>query len=294
MRLWMHADNVPRAHAMQLRAKALNPKSHDRGTILATDAAMPPIRFALTAFLALFLLPLAAHAAYWLSVDEGVPWNRANWSSARLLASPQAHPAALVHVYAARTGRWKGIFAHHCWIVLKEKGAASSTRHDKVAWGWPVRTNSWAPDAYWYGHEPVLIANFEGAEAERLIPRIKAAVAAYPWGEPGGYRVWPGPNSNTFVAHVLAAVPEAKVALPPTAVGKDFRPLESSFGLTPSHTGLQVTLAGLLGITVGWVEGIEVNILGLVAGLDLRAPAVKLPGFGRLGFVPSATAAPAR
>jgi hypothetical protein len=28
----------------------------------------------------------------------------------------------------------------------------------------------------------------------------------------------------------------------------------------------------------------EFNVLGLVAGLDLRHPAVKLPGFGRIGL----------
>lgn len=258
---------------------------------------MPAIRAILGGFLALFLLPLALHAAYWLAVDDGGPWNRANWASAQLLPSAAAHPQALVHVYAARTGRWKGIFAHHCWIVVKEKGAASYTRFDKVAWGRPVHVNAWAPDAYWYGHAPVLVAAIEGEDAERLIPRIRAAVATYPYARPGGYRVWPGPNSNTFVAHVLAAVPEARIALPPTAIGKDFRPVSDTFGYTPSQTGLQLALAGLLGITVGWVEGVEVNILGLVAGVDVRAPALKLPGFGRLGLAPSsavAATAPAR
>ena len=38
------------------------------------------------------------------------------------------------------------------------------------------------------------------------------------------------------------------------------------------------------GLTLGWVEGVEVNILGAVAGLDIRRPAVKLPGFGRVGI----------
>ena len=48
----------------------------------------------------------------------------------------------------------------------------------------------------------------------------------------------------------------------------------------------------LAALKAGWVEGVEVNLLGLVAGLDLRHPAVKLPGFGRIGFdLPVATAA---
>jgi hypothetical protein len=50
----------------------------------------------------------------------------------------------------------------------------------------------------------------------------------------------------------------------------------------------------LLGVKVGWVEGVELNFFGLVAGLDLRHPALKLPGFGRLGMDDgTAVAAPA-
>lgn len=245
---------------------------------------MTPLRLMLLGFFALFLAPLAVHAGYWLAIDDGGPWSRARWTSAGLLPAVARHPEASVHVYAARTGRWKGIFAHHCWIVLKEKGGTAYVRYDKVGWGSPVRVDAWPADAYWYGHTPVLVGKIEGAAAERLIPKLKAAIADYPFARAGDYRVWPGPNSNTFVAHVLAAVPEAGLALPPTALGKDFRPAFFAAGLTPSQTGLQVALGGLMGLTVGWVEGIEVNVLGLVAGLDLRVPAVKLPGFGRIGL----------
>jgi hypothetical protein len=45
---------------------------------------------------------------------------------------------------------------------------------------------------------------------------------------------------------------------------------------------------------VGWVEGIELNVIGLVAGLDIRHPALKLPAFGRIGFESAATAAPVK
>jgi hypothetical protein len=51
----------------------------------------------------------------------------------------------------------------------------------------------------------------------------------------------------------------------------------------------------VLGVKLGWVEGVEVNVLGLVAGLDVRHPAVKVPGFGRVGLDAAvATAAPAQ
>jgi hypothetical protein len=48
-------------------------------------------------------------------------------------------------------------------------------------------------------------------------------------------------------------------------------------------------------VKLGWVEGVEVNFFGLVAGLDLQHPAVKLPGFGRVGLgIGMVIAAPAR
>jgi hypothetical protein len=244
---------------------------------------MPILRYSLLIFLCAFLTPLALHAAWWLWSDTAVAWNEADWSSARILKPARAHPEALVHVYAARTGRWKGIFAHHTWIVVKEKGAGAYSRYDMVAWGNPVKVNNWAPDARWYGHAPQLVGAVEGPAAEGLIPKIRAAVAQYPHSRYGDYSVWPGPNSNSFVAYVLAAVPEAGIALPPTAVGKDWRIDSRILGLAPSGTGIQVSLGGLFGLTVGWVEGLEVNVLGLVTGIDLRRPAIKLPGFGRIG-----------
>lgn len=242
------------------------------------------IRFSLLAFMVAFLAPLAAHAAWWLSHDEAVAWHRADWSSAGLLPPPSATPDAAVYVFAARTGRWKGVFAHHSWIVIKERGAARYMRFDKVRWGRPVKINNWAPDGRWYGHTPVLVAAIEGPEAEKLVTKIKAAVARYPYAEPGAYSVWPGPNSNSFVAYVLSAIPEAGIVLPPTAIGKDWRADSRIVGLVPSGTGIQFSLGGLLGITVAWAEGLEINVLGLVAGIDIRRPAIKLPGFGRIGM----------
>jgi hypothetical protein len=239
----------------------------------------------LLAFLLVFVLPLALHALYFAWRDDLAPsWSAADWSSAQLLPEAALKPEAMVHIYAARTGRWRGIFAHHSWIVVKEKGAARYTRYDKVGWGSPVRTNGWAPDGRWFGNPPRLIVALEGDAAERLIPRLRQAVASYPYRSFGDYRPWPGPNSNTFVAHVMRQLPELSAALPPTALGKDFA--ESFISLTPSRTGLQVSLFGYAGLSLGWVEGVEVNILGLVAGVDWRRPALKVPAWGRIGLQP--------
>lgn len=229
-------------------------------------------------------LPLAAHAVVWWSGEHASSWATADWSSTRTLPAPSAHQAAMVRVYSARTGRWKGVFATHSWLVLKEHGAASYERWDKVGWGAPVRRNNYAPDARWYGNDPEVLYEITGERAEALIPAIRAAIRAYRHNRRGDYRVWPGPNSNTFVADVVSAVPQLSLALPPTAIGKDFPAQGDWFGPTPSRTGVRLTLGGYLGVAAGWVEGLEINILGAVVGLDIRRPGLKLPGFGRIGL----------
>jgi hypothetical protein len=86
------------------------------------------------------------------------------------------------------------------------------------------------------------------------------------------------------VQAALDAVPELKALLPPTAIGKDYPYDGEWYGLTPSRTGVFLNLSGYLGLKIGWVEGIELNLLGGVIGIDLRRPAIKLPALGRLGM----------
>ena len=235
-------------------------------------------------FLVLLVAPISISAIKYLLGDRSVDWQLADRSSAGLLPSPKQHSEAVVRVYAARTVRWRGIFAVHSWIVVKEKGALAYTRFDYTAWGEPIRINGFAADGRWFGGVPETIAAADGEAAERMIPRIRAAVENFHPRSYGDYRAWPGPNSNTFVTAIMAVVPELQATLPPTAIGKDFPYDGDMFGWTASGTGVRVTLGGYLGLALGWVEGIEVNFLGAVFGLDLRRPAVKLPGLGRLGF----------
>src|SRR5262249_20664783 len=153
-----------------------------------------------------------------------------------------------------------------------------------MGFGQPIRVNMHAPDAYWHSERPRLVADVRGAAAATAIPKIEAAVKSYPYAVWGSYRVWPGPNSNTFTATLLRAAPELRVALRSDGVGRDFRVDGAFIGLTGSHTGVELSIFGVLGAKLGWVEGIEVNLMGLVAGLDVRHPAVKIPCFGRLGL----------
>ena len=118
---------------------------------------------------------------------------------------------------------------------------------------------------------------------DELIDRVEAAVAAYPYAT--RYRVWPGPNSNTFTAFVLRAVPELRADLPPTAIGKDYLCMAPVARL-PSGTGAQLSVLGMAGIALGLEEGLEVNLLGLTFGIDPGAPGIKLPLIGRLPRLP--------
>lgn len=211
-------------------------------------------------------------------------WRTATHRSAGLAPDPAAHQEAVVHVYAGRTFGWRGAFAVHTWLAAKPEGADAYTRYEVI--GWFVRagrpavsvSNLRAADAEWYGAAPELILELTGGAAEAVIAKLPQAVASYP--HAGTYRAWPGPNSNTFIAHLGREIPELRLTLPSTAVGKDYFPPGEVFARTPSGTGYQLSLSGVLGVAAGVDEGLEFNLFGLVLGVDLRRPALKLPGIG--------------
>lgn len=244
---------------------------------------MTLLRGLLAAFAILFVVPVLASSAWWALTERPSQWNRAIWTSAGILP-PADREKAAVYILAARTGGMKGAISLHSWIVLKRPGEARYERYDKVGWGQPVRRNHRDADGYWYSNEPFVVHAVEGEAAAALLPQFDAAIAAYPYGQTGGYHIWPGPNSNSFVAHVLDAVPDFGGRLPPHAVGRDFAPGWGRFGPTPDGRDFRASLGGYAGITVGLASGLEINILGLVAGFDVARLGVKLPGVGTLAL----------
>jgi Protein of unknown function (DUF3750) len=212
-------------------------------------------------------------------------WRTASRESVGLAPDPAATREAVVQVYAARALSWRGYFAVHPWIAVKRSGARAFTVYEVNGWrlgrmGSAVLASNRPPDGRWFGNRPALLADRRGAGVDALIDRIEAAVGSYPW--KGTYHVWPGPNSNTFIAHVLRAAPELRVDLPPTAIGKDYLGALPIARL-PSGTGAQLNVLGLAGIAIGWEEGVEVNLLGLTFGVDPRHLTVKLPLIGSIG-----------
>jgi hypothetical protein len=240
-------------------------------------------RLLLTIFI-VYLLPTFASAGWWAIQDRPSRWSDARWSSAKILPEASASNDAAIYIFSAMTGGLKGAVASHAWIVTKEKGADSYNRYDKVGWGSPIRRNHRPPDAFWYSNPPQLVKAITGVDAELLIPKVEGAIAAYPYAEPGGYQIFPGPNSNTFVAYVLRTVPELGAVLPPHAVGRDYLPDGEFVHVDTDWKDVHVTLRGLIGISAGLRSGFEVHFLGLVAGLDIANPGIKVPALGRIGF----------
>ena len=229
--------------------------------------------------LVLFLLPAGATLAWWAAVERPASWRSADWSSAGILPAAGANREAAIYLMSARTGGLKGALSVHSWIVLKERGG-EYVRYDKVGWGMPVRRNAYAADGRWYSNLPVIVHSATGAEAERLIPEFERAVAGYPYAQRGGYRLWPGPNSNSFVAHLLREVTDFGAVLPPNAVGRDYAPGFASVSFAEDRSDMHVTLGGLLGFAAGAQSGLELHLGGLVAGIDIANPGLKVPGFG--------------
>lgn len=217
-------------------------------------------------------------------VAPAYSWSNAPRHSTGLAPDPKVHHEAIVQIYNARAFAWRGIFATHPWIVVKKSGAPTYKRYEVVGWGSgsKLRTDYATADGLWYGSEPSLLVDLRGPEVDALIDRIEGAIASYPFKD--DYRTWPGPNSNTFLAHVAREVPELSLDIPASAIGKDYRPWHRPVGYAPSGTGVQISILGLVGATLAAEEGVEFNLLGLSFGVDFLRPALRLPAIGRLGM----------
>ena len=258
------------------------------------DVASVPVRprrfgwWAVTLWivLGLFVAPILISTAH-IALKERPHWSRANHVSTGQAPDPATTPEPVVQVYAARTWGLRGSLAVHTWISSKRANADHYIRHEIIGWhlyrgGTALVRGPGRPDAMWFSNYPELLVDLRGQDVEDVIDKVEAAVAAYPYA--ATYRTWPGPNSNTFTAFVGRQVPELGIDLPPTAVGKDYLTNGAVIGPSPSGTGYQVSLWGLVGAMAALKEGIELNLLGLVVGIDFQPFALKLPGLGRLGL----------
>jgi len=131
--------------------------------------------------------------------SSGDGWRTASRQSAGIAPAPMTTQEPVVHVYGARAWGWRG----------KRGMSVLRIAHD-------------LPDRLWFGEQPELLVEPRGAgaKAEKLIEEIDQAARAYPWKET--YKVFPGPNNNTFTAWVAQQVPELNLKLPFRAIGSGY------------------------------------------------------------------------
>lgn len=199
-----------------------------------------------------------------------------------LVDDPAMVSEPVVQVWGARTLGVKGLFGVHTWIAVKPAGVPEYTVYEVI--GWRLRwtdtalvARTRAPDR-WFGSAGELYAEKRGAGVDELIKRVAKLASEYPYAKE--YTLWPGPNSNTFVAWVTRQMPELQADLPATAIGKDYLG-GRVIGAAPSGSGFQFSLAGLLGFSASGVDGVELNLLSLNFGVGPGG--LKLPLVGRIG-----------
>lgn len=171
------------------------------------------------------LIVIALVGLLLLSCNSGKDWRTASRESAGIAPDPAQTSEAIIHVYGADAWGWRGWFAIHTWIATKRSGEDFYTTYDVIGWrgynGQQVMgIHRDIPDRYWYGAKPRLLKAHRGQQAEALIDAIDAAAHAYPW--KSIYKVYPGPNSNTFTAWIARRVPELELDLPFSAIGSGY------------------------------------------------------------------------
>ena len=161
-----------------------------------------------------------------ISACSNSNWRTASRVPAGIATAPSEDSRARIEFYAADAFSWRGWFAVHPWIAIKEEKASEYSVYEVTGWqvkrGLPAirQYQTLTPDRYWYGSKPELLLSIKGDKATKLIPKIKAAIALYPW--VNEYSVFPGPNSNTFVAWIGLQVPELELELPFSAIGSGY------------------------------------------------------------------------
>lgn len=194
----------------------------------------------------------------------------------------------IVRVSSSRLPSWKpwvSRFAFHSWIDVKQGHDQAWTRvevWDRGRMRLRQMDESWACRPMRWERPVQHHALWSGDEARAMGAAILAAAPELGARYEGGYRAWPGPNSNTFIAELLREVDGLDVELDHNAVGKDYT---SFLALRPMSEGTGLALdTPLLGVGVGLLEGVELHALQLQLGVSLFPPGLELPLLPALAF----------
>ena len=151
----------------------------------------------------LFVAPVGCMVATHYSSDN-IGWQGSSRHGSTQQAPDANADGAVIQVYAARAARWRGAFGVHTWIATKRTDERRYTRLEVIGyrsyWGGDaVRVRTGTPDGMWFGNRPTLLREIRGdAQVDDIIDTLHIAAQSYPYNH--YYRVWPGPNSNTFIA----------------------------------------------------------------------------------------------
>ncbi|WP_442510994.1 DUF3750 domain-containing protein [Novipirellula sp. SH528] len=104
---------------------------------------------------------------------------------------------------------WIGRFAEHHWFVVSRPGSRDrwevwqTPNECDTSWQY-LHCNLLPPEAGVGNGAGRMITRWNGEEGASLATRIESTPDTYPWRNQ--YRVFPGPNSNTYVQWVLGSL----------------------------------------------------------------------------------------
>ena len=138
---------------------------------------------------------------------------------------PLSHQDAVIQVYGADVWGFRGNFAIHTWVATKARGAAEYQIYQVIGWRLRraksvVSITAGNPARHWYGSPAILLHDIRGAQAQALIDQVHDAALSYPFDRE--YKMWPGPNSNSFTAWIGLEVPQLMLDLPAKAIGQSW------------------------------------------------------------------------
>lgn len=134
--------------------------------------------------------------------------------------------------------------------------------HEEISQAQARATTRWG--------NPVHLVSQSNADGVKVARQMEKIAKNY---QDSLYRAWPGPNSNTFSTHIMREIDGVSGMLEHNGVGKDHG---LYLGSTTSGTGLEFQ-ATYLGIEAGLQEGVQLNLMGLTAGVGIWPPCLKIP-----------------
>jgi hypothetical protein len=193
------------------------------------------------------------------------------------------HPESTVVVKDVRIPSgmpWFSRFASHSFVDYRETPSSSWRRleiankssgivHDEISASEGGATKRWG--------NPIHLVSQSKADGVKVARQMEMIAKSY---DDSHYRPWPGPNSNTLTQRIMREVEGVSGTLEHNGVGKDHG---FYFGPTSNGTGLEVH-ATYLGLGMGLKEGVELNLMGLTAGVGIWPPSIKIPFLPQIPF----------